>query len=223
MTNISASTSLALAYWLSRPRGERTRIRKEVNISLVHIWGIFNHRWGVSPETANRISLATGGELMPETIVNKEQVYRLGIDPGISTGYAIIDRERQRCIDTEVIHCMERPVRGKGKWFNIEQLEGALDIHKKLFLIAYVELPVLLPFKGTQTIATQFETLGVIRAILHSHKIPVNWIAAKEWKRRAGLIKKGKEASVELARSLYAIERTLNHDCAEAILIAHFG
>lgn len=90
-------------------------------------------------------------------------------------------------------------------------------------LRCFLERPIPMPSLPAQTIASQFDTLGVLRAVL---PFPV-MVTPQEWKKFYRL-SKDKSASLDMARRLYPVaapflKRGKDHNRAEALLIAHWA
>ena len=223
MSESSIARPHSVNYWVSLPRGGKKRIAEQAKVSRVHAWAAFNKRWNPGIHVANELSKATEGKVSPEDLILTQQVYRLGIDAGTTTGWSLIHRESRSLIQIGEFHYAERPVRGKGGWFDAKSFSQVIDSIDHFCVVAYIEMPAFVPGKGIKTVAAQYDTLGCIRAILTERSVPMNWVNPATWKRKAGLWGRGKKASIELAKSLYPGLETDSVDIAESVLISHFG
>jgi len=88
-----------------------------------------------------------------------------------------------------------------------------------------IERPIAMPNLPAQTIASQFDTFGVLRSVLACRmREPLVFVTPNEWKKHFGLHRE-KDASRRVAVSLYPsapVGRVKDHNRAESILIAHW-
>lgn len=140
-----------------------------------------------------------------------------GIDPGLSGAIAIIG-------DGVVIHDM--PMNYLGTFIDSNALLALCNQAEVIWL----EQVASRPTDGRSSLAKFMVAYGVTRACMEISN--GGWrselILPQQWKKRLGLIKQPKEASLELARSLYPeaahyLKRKKDHNRAEALLIAHLN
>ena len=94
--------------------------------------------------------------------------------------------------------------------------------------VAYIEQVHSMPRDGVTSAFGFGRSTGVIETALAAYKVPTVMLTPQKWKRAAGLIKKDKDASRNLAMQLYPelsnkLARKKDHGRADALLIAHFG
>lgn len=148
----------------------------------------------------------------------------LGIDPGVTGAAALVDTEALRVLDV-----IDLPLIRAGK---LAWLDGAVFgdwLERMRPDLAVLELVHSFP-GDTRPSNTALMTriAGGVEAMLSSLSIPVAHAVASAWKRRAGLLGKGKEASLALAAARLswpegALRLAKHHGRAEAALIALCG
>lgn len=151
----------------------------------------------------------------------------IGIDPGITGAMAMIDQ------DLHLIGIADLPVMPTGVG-NRQQINGAelakilrsVQESRQRQITVRIEDVASMPQDGSVQAFSFGKNVGRILGILEALQIPYELIKPAEWKKRAGLWKKDKDASRTLAQQLYpeaSLARKLDHNRAEAILIARFG
>lgn len=158
----------------------------------------------------------------------------IGVDPGLTGAMACI------CTRRGLLDVADLPTQSNGtatgsmkRWLDVlgvaELLGGwsqryefaAESVH------AAIERPIAMPSLPAQTIASQFDTYGVLRALLAGVVMlggSVEHVAPNVWKKALGLGSE-KDASRALCQRLYPqapITRVKDHNRAEAILIGHW-
>ncbi len=147
-----------------------------------------------------------------------------GIDPGLTGAVAIYDGT------VWAVHDMPLHGRtyGKGNEINAYHLaellagvDQALVEIQSYFLKAGSKM-------GAVSAGKTGEGYGIIKGILGAYDIPRHDITSQSWKKKAGLIRKDKDASRGLAIRLFPyladeLKRKKDHGRAEAVLIGHFG
>ena len=136
----------------------------------------------------------------------------LGIDPGISGAVALLDG----AVAPEVVDMPSNP----------RDLWDTLSAWRTDDLYAYVERAQAMPKQGVSSTFRYGYGYGVIIGLLAGLGIPYETVRPGEWKKRAGLIGRDKEASRALARQLWPtapLGRVRDHGRAEALLIAKYG
>lgn len=148
----------------------------------------------------------------------------IGIDPGITGAMAAINQ------DAELVGLYDMPVMsGTGSRQQVNGTELAKiiqSIRLGQVMSARMEDVSTMPSDGRVGAFAFGKGVGVILGILMTLQIPYTLVRPQEWKKRAGLWKKDKEASRTLAQQLYpeaSLARKKDDGRAEAILIARFG
>lgn len=159
----------------------------------------------------------------------------LSCDPGLTGAIALL------CSQRGLLECEDLPVCGNGqvtgkmlRWLDATALATLLadwstrhgfsqdSVH------ACIERPIPMPTLPAQTVASQFDTFGVIRSLVGG-KVEFNAmhiINPQAWKKVFGL-KSDKDESIACALRLYPgakpyLARKRDHNRAEAILIGHW-
>ncbi len=161
----------------------------------------------------------------------------LGIDPGLTGAISLLDSHGPRLLE-----CADLPVCQNGtaggsmrNWLDADALRNLLadwsarHAFAAADVVTAIERPLPMPSLPAQTIASQFDTFGVLRGLIAAHTWGRSQLfPTPTWKRGFGL-KGGKEAkheSRECARRLYPnapVSRAKDHNRAESILIAHWA
>lgn len=155
----------------------------------------------------------------------------LGIDPGLTGAIAAI------CGRRGLLDVMDIPVCDNGhasgsmrNWVDVATLVLQLRDWSNRFefaahgqVLAAMERPIPMPKLPSQTIASQFDTVGAIRATLICRACAVMMVEPGKWKKRYGL-KADKDASQACALRIYPsaaqwLARKKDHNRAEAVLI----
>lgn len=154
-------------------------------------------------------------------------------DPGLTGALSLIHSERG------LLACVDLPICGNGqatgsslRWVDVEALEVILATWSSRYdfaresVHAAIERPIPMPTLPAQTVASQFDTFGVIRALLGARlgQAAMHIIAPKAWKKLFGL-QADKEAARACCLRLYPtapVSRKKDHNRADSILIGHF-
>lgn len=154
----------------------------------------------------------------------------IGVDPGLTGSLCLIDSRRGLLDCADIPTCDNGLATGSMKrWVDPKALELVLrDWSAKWGFAAEsvhaaIERPIPMPSLPAQTIASQFDTFGVIRAVLQRHA-HVQCVAPNIWKKIYGFGKDKAEARA-CCKRLYpsaAVARVKDHNTAEAILIGHW-
>jgi hypothetical protein len=156
----------------------------------------------------------------------------IGVDPGLTGAIVAIDSR------AGVIECADMPTAENGietgsmkRWVCAAALRDLLaewsGRHEfaRESVLTVLERPIPMPSLPAQTIASQFDTFGVLRAELERlAKLQV--ITPQEWKKFYG-IGHDKDKARTVATTLYPdaaafFKRIKDHNRAEACLIAHW-
>ena len=142
----------------------------------------------------------------------------LGIDPGLSGALVILD-------DVQPIEWMRMPTYIVGKSNRVNGAAVASFINKSKIDRAVIELVHSMPGQGVTSSFTFGHAFGTVMGVLAALEIPVSGISPQEWKKRAGLIGKDKDAARSRALELWPHWRALDKKgegqaMADAALIA---
>lgn len=154
----------------------------------------------------------------------------IGIDPGLTGAISLLDSDG-------LLECADIPTCGNGvesgsmkRWVDVAGLRRLVGdwSHRHQFasrgVIAGIERPIAMPNLPAQTIASQFDTFGVLRAVMEPRAREVECLSPQTWKRFFG-IGSDKEKARATALALYPqapVKRKLDHNRAESILVAHY-
>ena len=145
----------------------------------------------------------------------------LGIDPGLSGALVILE-------DTQPIEWIRMPTYIVGKSNRVNGAAVASFINKSKIDRAVIELVHSFPGQGVTSMFTFGHACGTVMGVLAALEIPVSGITPQEWKKRAGLIGKDKDAARSKALELWPHWRVLDKKVegqamADAALIALFA
>lgn len=147
----------------------------------------------------------------------------LGIDPGLSGAYAVVENGIP-------VYAADMPVhddpRGKGKVIDIYEVRK--DFEELLVDKIVIEKVASRPTDGGASAFTFGRTVGMLEAIAHMMAVPIQYVTPAVWKRKRGLIKKEKDASRQLALLEWPdfrhhLRLKKHHGRADAIWIALHG
>jgi hypothetical protein len=155
----------------------------------------------------------------------------LGCDPGLTGALSAIQPGRGLLAVADLPTCSNGLETGSMKrWLDCTALRAQLIDWSAKFdfaredVRAVIERPIAMPSLPAQTIASQFDTFGAIRAVLE-RTCSVQVVAPNEWKKLFGF-GKDKNGARQACLSLYPeapVSRVKDHNRAEAILIGHWG
>ena len=117
---------------------------------------------------------------------------------------------------------------GKGQMLNAHGLrdlledDGIGDVH-----VAWIEQVHAMPKQGVSSAFGFGRSVGAIEGVVAALYIPTEMVTPQEWKKRAGLLRKPKDAARGLAIRLFPdvadrLARKKDVGRADALLIAHF-
>ena len=149
---------------------------------------------------------------------------RVGIDPGLTGAIAFLWGDGG--VDVLDIPVLPR-LSGKGMQVNARQLYFILNSVPPKSLVCFEQVNAM-PGQGVTSMFHFGRTVGVIEGVLGSLGLPYEMVRPQVWKKRAGLLKKEKDASRTLALQMYPqiaekLERKKDNGRAEALLIARYG
>lgn len=159
----------------------------------------------------------------------------IGVDPGLTGAISLLCSKRGLLECADIPTCDNGQTSGSMKrWVDVAGLQGMLadwssrhdfaggSVH------AAIERPIPMPTLPAQTVASQFDTFGVIRALVTGRVSPegMTIVNPQCWKKVFGL-KTDKDASIACALRLYPsaktwIYRKRDHNRAESALIGHW-
>lgn len=157
----------------------------------------------------------------------------LGCDPGLTGAMSLL------CPRRGLLACVDLPTTTNGqatgkmlRWVDADQLQALLANWSAKFnfaaesVHACIERPIPMPTLPAQTVASQFDSFGVIRALVCGKVAPdgMTIINPRDWKKVYGL-GSDKDASRATALRLYPgapVTRAKDHNRAESILIGHW-
>lgn len=150
----------------------------------------------------------------------------LGIDPGLSGGLAAVSRTPGGL--PTLLGVIDIPTSG-------EKAKRRVDVAAVLAFIrlhnptrAVIERAQAMPDQGASSGFIYGRSVGALEACVDGMLIPLTVIESTAWKKAHALIKRGKEDSRQRAIRLFPdghewFKRKLDHNRAEAALIAHYG
>lgn len=145
----------------------------------------------------------------------------LGVDPGIKGSMVVLQNDQPiEWIEmpTYFVHSSNRVnAAAAAHWINILQIDEAV-----------VELVNAMPEQGVTSMFTFGHAAGTIMGVLGALEIPTSLVHPRVWKKRAGILGLGKDASRYKAISLWPHWKELDKKLkgqafADAALIARFG
>ena len=147
----------------------------------------------------------------------------LGIDPGLSGGLALVEAGNRPLL----LAVSDVPTTG-------EKAKRRVDVGGVLQFVrqyppdhAIIERAQAMPEQGASSGFIYGRAVGALEAAIEALGIPLTVIESTAWKKAHGLIKRGKEDSRQRAIRLFpgaaGFERKLDHNRAEAALIAYYG
>jgi hypothetical protein len=157
----------------------------------------------------------------------------IGVDPGLTGAISLL------CSERGLLECEDLPTCGNGqetgkmlRWIDATALQGMLwdwsvrHAFAECSVHACIERPIPMPTLPAQTVASQFDTFGVIRALVGGRVAlgGMTIINPRDWKKLFGL-GTDKDASRATAKRLYPdapVTRVKDHNRAESILIGHW-
>src|ERR1035437_2633774 len=125
---------------------------------------------------------------------------RIGIDPGVSGAIAILDSESVTTFD------MPTMTSGKKQMVNAAELAKLLESYRRQReggVCIYLEQVSAMPGQGVSSMLHFGVSFGIVQGITGALQIPMILVTPQSWKKRAGLLKKDKDAARTLAQQLY--------------------
>lgn len=155
-------------------------------------------------------------------------------DPGLTGAIALLCSQRGLLECEDIPTCSNGTASGSMRnWVDAEALRMILNEWSNRWLFAQnsvraaIERPIPMPKLPAQTVASQFDTFGVLRALIGGKVGPggLHIVNPREWKSKFGL-KQDKDESIACALRLYPnavgyLARKRDHNRAESILVGH--
>lgn len=153
--------------------------------------------------------------------------YVIGVDPGLSGAIAVFRKEEFELVGIRDMPVMSALV-GKGRVVDCIELAKLLIPFKTHKVICIIESVTSMPGQGVASTFKFGKAAMAPEAIAHTLGFKVHMVSPVVWKRKAKLIKKPKDASLSLAKSLFPEQSDLfrlkkHEGRAEAALIAYYG
>ena len=156
-----------------------------------------------------------------------EAMHVIGIDPGLGGAVAVLPD--LKIYDTPVVH----PSKG-GRMYLPAQMADLLRPWAGGKTMAFLEKQQAMPAQGRSSVFSIGTGYGIWLGILGALKIPVTIVHPAVWKKAMfgsmGAISQDKKKEVSRARAseLYPgmshmFQRVMDHDRAEALLLARYG
>ncbi len=150
----------------------------------------------------------------------------LGVDPGLSGGLALVSSTDA---GVRLVAVADVPTTG-------EKAKRRVDVAAVLKFIrspgrvpdhAVIERAQAMPDQGASSGFVYGRAVGALEACIEGLLVPLTVVESSAWKKAHGLIKRQKEDSRQRAIKLFpgcaGFERKLDHNRAEAALLAWFG
>lgn len=155
----------------------------------------------------------------------------LGIDPGLTGAISALCTSRGLLDVSDLPTCSNGLESGKMlRWLDARKLSDILAHWAERFefgqesVQAVIERPIAMPRQQIQTAASNFDTLGVLRAVMELRGYRPAFINPRDWKGLFGLAGDKADAR-KAALTLYPnapVTRAKDHNRAESILIARY-
>jgi hypothetical protein len=156
-------------------------------------------------------------------------VKAIGVDPGLTGAISLLCTERGLLECADIPTCPNGTASGSMKrWLDAPALAALVDDwawrhdFARDAVAGVVERPIPMPTLPAQTIASQFDTFGAIRAIL-ARRAAVHFVNPREWKKSFKL-GNDKDIARAVCRDQHPtapVTLVKHHNRAESILIAH--
>lgn len=145
----------------------------------------------------------------------------LGIDPGINGALVVLE-------NGVPIEWMMMPTYQAGSHKRVNCLALGRWIEAREVDKAYVENVHAMPGQGVVSMFSFGHACGSLMGVLGAYRIPTETVTPQQWKKRAGIINKDKDASRSKAIQLFPYWDELDAKIkgqayADAALIAFFG
>lgn len=145
----------------------------------------------------------------------------IGIDPGKEGAIAILG--------SQAIELRDCPMMGKG--IDALGIVALFAQHKENGSFVAIEKAQSMPGQGVVSVFNYGLGYGLYLGVLSALKIPFQEVHPQAWKKEFGLIGKGKDESIRMARQLFMdspevlekLQFKKDHGRAEALLIAEYG
>ena len=154
-----------------------------------------------------------------------DKIYTIGIDPGLSGVIAYF--KEGDLIGTRLMPTMPEVV-GKGRTIDCIELTKLLAPFMNKTKVVVLERVQAMPTDGRAGAFKFGKAAMAPEALCYSFRLPIHFVTPGVWKRKAGLLKKKKEASRSKAKTMWPdfaeqFKRVKDDGRAEAALIAFYG
>lgn len=149
----------------------------------------------------------------------------LGIDPGLSGALAFVEASMNG--PPRLLRVADIPTTGEKAKRRVA-IGPALDLIREIKPDhGVIERTQAMPDQGASSGFIYGRAVGALEAIVEGMLVPLTVIESTAWKKAHSLIKRGKEDSRQRAIHLFpgsaGFERKMDHNRAEAALIAWYG
>ena len=156
----------------------------------------------------------------------------LGVDPGLTGAISLLCSRRGLLECADLPTCTNGTITGSMKrWLDVAALLATLQQWSLAHdfaedsVMAAIERPIPMPSLPSQTIASQFDTFGAIRAVLSMTvgDADMHVLTPHEWKKTYGL-NADKNAARACCLRLYPsapVTLVKHHNRADSVLVAH--
>jgi len=147
----------------------------------------------------------------------------LGLDPGISGAYAIVDKDFSNII---VADMPRHSIKGK-EHIDIYEFARQIDLISSRISFAVIEQVHAMPKQGVTSTFRFGEAFGIVKGVLAANLIPIQLVNPLSWKRALNL-PADKDSSRQKASSLFPKlvgnwARKKDHNKTDALLIGYYG
>lgn len=157
----------------------------------------------------------------------------LGVDPGLSGAYALIEIDTQRLIDVGSLPTFQKDGARKGHkpstrvHFDCHAFSSTIDLYAPLIALCVLEEPGARPKQGLSSTFRFGHVCGQVHGVLAGHYLPVLPIRPEIWKLSMGL-SSDKAESLRRVKALWPQDENLfklkkDNDKAEACLLGMYG
>jgi crossover junction endodeoxyribonuclease RuvC len=158
----------------------------------------------------------------------------IGIDPGLTGAIAMLghDAEYLHVADIPTMQRMAEPKKGRVmnqvNWGATRELLRTWILqYDRTEVHAVIELPIAFPGQDVRSVAASHLTAGHLEGVVHSLRIAHTLVAPKDWKKALNLTSSKEQARAAAIRrwpdATTSLKRVMDHNRAEALLIARYG
>ena len=156
-----------------------------------------------------------------------EKKYTIGIDPGLSGALSFFLTSGMMLLGVKDMPVMSS-ITGKGRVVDVLELAIIMEPFRGWVSHCVIERVGSMPTDGVASAFKFGKNAMAPEALAQAYRMPVVFPTPGMWKKKAGLLKKDKGASLTMAKSLFPEKADLfklkkHEGRAEAVLIAMFG